>query len=157
MRTNSAEQTRQVGERFARTLASGDVVALAGELGAGKTCFVQGMARSAGVSLRAFVRSPSFTILNQYDGERFTLYHLDFYRIPHRAALDDMGLEEYFDGNGVTVVEWADMFPHALPARALWVRFSIVDEHSRDIDLPEMPAEKESADIPTGKKGHGGI
>lgn len=135
MKTTSPEGTRALGERFAGNLEPGAVVALEGELGAGKTCFVQGMARGLGVSKRAFVRSPSFTILNQYDGTR-TLYHLDFYRLNHEDDLGDLGLEEFFDGDGITVIEWADKFETALPDRTVHVRFGIIDENTREIEIP---------------------
>ncbi len=138
MRTTTAEATRKLGEEFARGLPAGTVVALEGELGAGKTCFVQGMARGVGVSPKAFVRSPSFTILNQYDGARLTIYHFDFYRLDAFDDLSDLGLEEFFDGSGITVVEWADKFPGALPENAMRVRFVIIDEHTRDIEMPTM-------------------
>jgi tRNA threonylcarbamoyladenosine biosynthesis protein TsaE len=135
MRTTSPDDTRALGERFAGGLKPGAVVALEGELGAGKTCFVQGMARGLGVSRKAFVRSPSFTILNQYDG-RLKLYHLDFYRLNHEDDLDDLGIEEFFDGDGITVVEWADKFETALPDRTIRVRFGIIDENTREIEIP---------------------
>ena len=134
MITTSSNETRAEGEAFAATLQQGDVVALIGELGAGKTCFVQGMARGLGVSEKAFVRSPSFTLLNQYEG-RMPLYHFDFYRLRDNDDPFDLGLDEYFDGTGVTVIEWADRFLRALPARTIYIRFAIVDEETRKITI----------------------
>ena len=98
MKSDSTEKTRELGSKLAQSLTPGSIVALEGELGAGKTCFVQGMAKGLGVSERAFVRSPSFTLLNQYDG-KITIYHFDFYRLDHVEELGDLGLEEYFDGD----------------------------------------------------------
>ena len=135
MRSSSPEITQQVGRRFAKTLKSRDVVALEGELGSGKTCFVQGVAQGLRVPPKTFVRSPSFTILNQYYGD-ITLYHLDFYRLDEHDDLDDLGLDELFDGNGITIVEWADKFRGALPRRTIRIHFAIVNEHTRDIDMP---------------------
>lgn len=132
MISKSPEQTRELGERLAKSLGAGDVVALEGELGSGKTCFVQGMAKGLGVSKDAFVRSPSFTLLNQYEG-RIPLYHLDFYRLNHAEDLGDLGLEEYFDGKGVTVIEWAHKFIQSLPKRTIHVHFEIIDENTREI------------------------
>lgn len=135
MKSKSPEHTRGIAARFADSLKKGDVVALEGELGSGKTCFVQGIARGLGVSESAFVRSPSFTLLNEYFG-RLPLYHFDFYRLHAAAELGDLGLEEYFDGDGVTVIEWADKFLGSLPPRTIHVHFSIVDENTREIEIP---------------------
>jgi tRNA threonylcarbamoyladenosine biosynthesis protein TsaE len=135
LKSTSPEKTREVAARFAGALKPGDVVALEGELGSGKTCFVQGLARGLGVSEKAFVRSPSFTLLNEYEG-KVPLYHFDFYRLFVAEDLGDLGLEEYFDGDGVTVVEWADKFLGSLPDRTIHIRFKIVDENIREIDIP---------------------
>jgi len=134
MISTSPEQTRELGEKLAKNLKPGDVVALEGELGSGKTCFVQGMAKGLGVSQKAFVRSPSFTLLNQYEG-RIPLYHLDFYRLNHVEDLGDLGLEEYFDSHGVTVIEWAHKFIESLPKRTIHVHFEIIDENTREINV----------------------
>ena len=133
MKSDSTEKTRELGSKLAQSLTPGSIVALEGELGAGKTCFVQGMAKGLGVSERAFVRSPSFTLLNQYDG-KITIYHFDFYRLDHVEELGDLGLEEYFDGDGVTVIEWADKFPSALPNKTIHVHFKIIDENTREVE-----------------------
>jgi tRNA threonylcarbamoyladenosine biosynthesis protein TsaE len=135
LKSTSPEKTREAAARFASKLKEGDVVALEGELGSGKTCFVQGLARGLGVSEKAFVRSPSFTLLNEYKGN-LPLYHFDFYRLFAAEDLGDLGLEEYFDGDGVTVVEWADKFPGSLPEKTIHIRFKIVDENIREIDIP---------------------
>lgn len=135
MTSTSPEMTKDVGRRFATLLKAGDVVALEGELGSGKTCFVQGMAQGLRVPPKTFVRSPSFTILNQYQGD-MTLNHLDFYRLDEHDDLDDLGLDELFDGDGITVVEWADKFKGALPQKTIRLHFTIVDEHTRDIVMP---------------------
>ena len=91
------------------------MLALVGELGAGKTRFVQGLASGLGVPDDVFVRSPSFILINEYRGGRMPLYHFDFYRLERSDELGDLGIEEYLDGIGVSVIEWADRFPGALP------------------------------------------
>ncbi len=133
--TSSPEETKKLAVKIAQDLKPGDVLALEGELGSGKTQFVQGLAKGLGVSENGYVRSPSFTLLNEYRG-RMPLYHFDFYRLHEPLELDDLGLEEYFDGKGVTAIEWADKFPGALPKRTMHIKFEIVDEMHRTIFLP---------------------
>ncbi len=120
--------TARLGERLGRALAAGDVVALTGELGAGKTAFVQGVARGLGV--RGAVRSPSFTIVNEHAG-RLPLVHADFYRLEEPGELDEIGFADYLARGAVVVVEWADRFPGALPAERLDVRIDIVGPRAR--------------------------
>ncbi len=132
--TSSPEETKKLAEKLVSQLKAGDVLALEGELGSGKTQFVQGLARGLGVSEDGYVRSPSFTLLNEYKG-RMPLYHFDFYRLHESLDLDDLGLEEYFDGEGITVIEWADKFPGAMPARTVHIKFEIIDENRRSIEM----------------------
>ena len=132
--STSSDETKQLAAQLASGLNPGDVLALEGDLGSGKTQFVQGLARALGVPENGYVRSPSFTLLNEYRG-RFPLYHFDFYRLHEPSALDDLGLEEYFDGHGITVIEWADRFPGALPERTIHIHFEIVDENRREINI----------------------
>lgn len=132
-RSRSPEETYGMASDFASKLKPGDVIALVGELGAGKTRFVQGLAHGLGVSDSAYVRSPSFTLMNEYDGGRLTLYHFDFYRLVEPDELGDLGLDEYFFGDGVTVVEWADRFPGSMPKKARTIEFCIKGENERDI------------------------
>ena len=134
-RTTSPDETFALAREFAGRLRVGDIVALDGELGAGKTLFVQGLAAGMGVPGEVFVRSPSFALLNEYRGGRLPLYHLDFYRLERAAEIWDLGLEEYLDGDGVCIIEWADRFPGALPGRTRHIRFRIVDEVTRTIDF----------------------
>jgi tRNA threonylcarbamoyladenosine biosynthesis protein TsaE len=134
-RSRSPEETYEIASDFAERLKPGDVLALVGELGAGKTRFVQGLAHGLGVSDSTYVRSPSFTLMNEYDGGRLTLYHFDFYRLAEPDELGDLGLDEYFYGDGVTVVEWADRFPGSMPKRARTIEFGIAGENERDISF----------------------
>lgn len=135
MISHSVEETQKLAVDIASRLKRSDVVALVGDLGAGKTAFVQGLAKGLGVPEDAYVRSPTFTLIAEYPG-RLPLYHLDLYRLRDPRELDGLGLEEYFDGNGVTVVEWADRFPNILPTQAQTIHFTIIDEHTREIVVP---------------------
>ncbi len=133
--TKSPDETFELAAKFAQRLKRGDVLALVGELGAGKTRFVQGLAAGLGVPDGVFVRSPTFALINEYRGGRMPLYHFDFYRLGRESELGDLGLAEYMDGDGATVVEWADRFPGALPGRAKKIEFSIMDEKTRKIEF----------------------
>src|SRR5215475_5424614 len=106
--SKSRDDTMRLGEVIGRQLHAGDVVGLAGELGAGKTAFVQGLALGLGVA--GAVKSPSFTIVNEHAGP-IPLFHVDFYRLEHAAELINIGFDDYFARGGVVVVEWADRFP----------------------------------------------
>lgn len=130
--SRSPAETRRIGERIGRALAAGDVVALVGELGAGKTALVQGIARGLGVGER--VASPSFTIVNEHAG-RVPLFHADFYRLQSIDELDAIGFDDYFGRGGVVVVEWADRFPTALPRERLDVRIDTTGARTRKLTL----------------------
>jgi len=130
--SHAPEETEAAGARLAAQLGPGDVVALTGELGSGKTCFIQGLARGLGVAGRA--TSPTFVLINEYRG-RLPVYHVDAYRTRSLAELQDLGLEELFDGEGVTVVEWADRLEPLLPARAVRVHLEGVGDEPRRITI----------------------
>jgi tRNA threonylcarbamoyladenosine biosynthesis protein TsaE len=134
--SRSAEETRQVGARLGARLGPGDVVACIGELGAGKTCFIQGLARGLGVT--GDVTSPTFVLVNQYRG-RLPVHHLDAYRTGSLTELADLGIEEMLHGDGVTVVEWADKLLPLLPRRTVIVTISGLGDEPREIAL-EGPA-----------------
>jgi tRNA threonylcarbamoyladenosine biosynthesis protein TsaE len=128
----SPEETQAAGERLAARLGPGAVVACIGELGAGKTCFIQGLARGLGVTSE--VTSPTFVLVNQYRG-RVPVYHLDAYRTTSLTELVDIGVEEMFHGEGVTVVEWADKLVPLLPARAVTVMITGLGDEPRRIAI----------------------
>lgn len=132
--TASAEETEAVGERLGAALGPGDVVALTGELGAGKTCFVQGLARALGVTRP--VTSPTFVMVNEYRG-RLPVHHVDAYRTASLTELLDLGLPELFDDGGVTVIEWADKVGPLLPARTIRVHLDGVGDEPRRISIGE--------------------
>jgi tRNA threonylcarbamoyladenosine biosynthesis protein TsaE len=130
--TRSEEETLAVGRELGATLAPGDVVLLAGDLGAGKTAFVRGLASGLQIDPN-HVSSPTFTIVHEYRGGRLTLYHADLYRL-ERAATEDIGLEEMGVRDGVLAIEWPDRLTHALPgARA--VNLEIIDDATRRISI----------------------
>lgn len=114
--TSSPEETAAVGEKLAPLLRAGDVICLNGDLGAGKTRFAQGVARGLGVE--GPVTSPTFTLINEYQG-RLPLFHMDVYRLGDPLELEDLGYEEYFYGDGVTLLEWAERAGKLLPAERL--------------------------------------
>lgn len=131
---NSPEETDAAGERLGVTLGPGDVVALSGELGAGKTVFTQGLVRALGVSTVA--TSPTFVLVNEYRG-RLPVHHVDAYRTESLAELLDLGLPELMDGDGVTVIEWAERLEPLLPARAVRVRIAGVGDEPREITIDD--------------------
>ncbi len=118
IKTAAADETFALGARLAKLLAPGDVICLAGDLGTGKTVLVQGIA--AGLGIDEAVTSPTFTVLNVYEGV-IPLYHFDLYRLDKPAELEDVGFYDYIGGGGVTVVEWPDKFIFALPGERLWI------------------------------------
>jgi tRNA threonylcarbamoyladenosine biosynthesis protein TsaE len=132
-----AEETQALGERLGSRLGRGDVVACIGPLGAGKTCFLQGLARGLGVT--ADVTSPTFVLVNQYRG-RVPVYHVDAYRTGSLTELVDVGLEEMLHGEGVTIVEWADKLLPLLPPRTVTATIEGLGDEPRQIDL-SGPAE----------------
>ena len=104
--SHSPAETEALGESWGRVAQSGLVIALSGDLGAGKTQLVKGLARGLGITTR--VHSPTFTLVNEYGGGRLPLFHLDLYRLETRAQILSAGVEEYLTPNGVTVIEWAE-------------------------------------------------
>ena len=116
--SHSAADTWAFAAQLAREFVPGAVVALHGDLGAGKTCLVQGLGRALGV--REPVHSPTFTLVNEYRG-RLPLHHIDLYRLHSAAEAFGLGLDEYLDGEGVTVIEWAERAASLLPARTIHV------------------------------------
>lgn len=112
--TGSVEETQDLARRIAQLLQPGDVITLEGDLGAGKTSFTQGLAQGLGIA--DVVNSPTFTIIKEYQG-RLPLYHMDVYRVGDE--MEDLGYDEYFYGEGVTVIEWASMIESILPPERL--------------------------------------
>lgn len=130
--SGNPEETFFVGRIIGENLIAGDTVALIGELGAGKTCFTQGVARGMGIPEEYKITSPSFTLINEYPG-KITLYHFDLYRLQGSQDMEDMGYDEYLFGEGVSVIEWAEKMKDVLPAETLFVSFTYLDENEREI------------------------
>lgn len=130
--TTSPEETAAAGERLGASLGPGGVVALTGDLGAGKTCFIQGLVRGLDVTTRA--TSPTFVLVNEYRG-RVPVHHVDLYRVESAAEAMDLGLDELFAGEGVTVVEWADKLGALLPDDAVRVHIDGLGDEPRRITI----------------------
>jgi tRNA threonylcarbamoyladenosine biosynthesis protein TsaE len=128
--SHSADETRAAGERLGARLEAGAVVACIGELGAGKTCFLQGLARGLGVL--SPVTSPTFVLINEYRG-RVPVHHLDAYRTESLTEVLDLGIEELMHGDGVTVIEWADKLIPILPAHTITVTIDGLGDEPRRI------------------------
>lgn len=119
------DATIALGKKIGQQLVAGNVLVLDGDLGAGKTTFTKGLA--AGLDIPDIIKSPTFTIIHEYHDGRLPLYHMDAYRLENGGA-EDLGLEEYFDGNGVSVVEWAEFVEDELPAEFLAIHFKRTDD-----------------------------
>lgn len=120
--TNSVNETKLLGKRIASVLSAGDVLCLAGDLGAGKTSFSQGVAQ--GLEIKRYITSPTFNIIKEYDDGRLPLYHFDVYRLDCPEQLYDLGYEDYFYGDGITLIEWPEKIGPILPEANLWVDFA---------------------------------
>lgn len=128
-------QTQRLGEKLAAQLRPGDVLLLDGDLGAGKTTFTKGLAK--GLGIKRNIKSPTFTIIREYQEGRIPLYHMDVYRLEVGGS-DELGLDEYFNGDGVSVVEWSKFAENELPDNYLRIKFTRqdqVDDHHREIEL----------------------
>jgi len=141
--SSSPAETQAAGERLGARLEAGAVVACVGELGAGKTCFLQGLARGLGV--RSAVTSPTFVLVNEYVG-RLRVHHLDAYRTDTLSELIDIGIEEFMYGDGVTVIEWADKLLPLLPPSTITVTITGLGDEPRRIviEAPECIAGADS-------------
>ncbi len=127
---NNSNETIALGERMAAYLRPGDVVVLNGDLGAGKTTFTKGIAK--GLGIKEIIKSPTFTIIHEYQDGRIPLYHMDAYRLENGGA-EYLGLDEYFDGDGVSVVEWAQFAEDELPDEFLAITFKRTDDENKRI------------------------
>ncbi len=131
--TSLPGETQQLGKFLGEAVTGSTVILLSGELGAGKTCFTQGIARGLAISAREPVVSPSYTLMNHYHG-RFDLYHFDLYRLSHSEELVDLGFDEYAHGEGVTVVEWAERIPDQ-NLEGLYVRLTYGGDDNRTLEF----------------------
>jgi tRNA threonylcarbamoyladenosine biosynthesis protein TsaE len=129
--SKSAEETIAAGQTCSRDARRGDVIALRGDLGAGKTQFVKGFV--AGLGSRSEVTSPTFVLVHEYPDGRLPVYHFDFYRVESPEALSRLGFDDYISGDGVCLIEWADRYSDLIPRDAKWVSFELRDENTRVI------------------------
>lgn len=127
---HSADQTMAIGEKLAAYLAPQDLILLDGDLGAGKTTFTKGLAKGLGITRP--IKSPTFTIIREYQDGRIPLYHMDVYRLEEGGG-DDLGLEEYFNGDGVNVVEWSKFVSDELPDDYLRIIFRRDDSEGDNV------------------------
>ncbi len=130
--TNSPEETERLGEALGKRLSGGEIIAYLGDLGAGKTAFTRGLARGLGISQR--VSSPTYTIVNEYEGGRVPLFHFDMYRLSDADELFDIGWEDYLLRGGVCAVEWSEKVLPAMEG-AIFVSIEKSSENSRKITL----------------------
>lgn len=154
---SSPEHMTEIAMALGRLCRAGDVIALIGDLGAGKTVFVQGLARGLSVPHSVAVTSPTFTLVNEYPGGRHTLYHVDLYRLSSESELEDVGLDELYRQDAVVAVEWFDRFPAAAPAEYLEVRIAEVRTHqdgesSRRLEI--LPHGRRAAALEAAWRAH---
>jgi tRNA threonylcarbamoyladenosine biosynthesis protein TsaE len=142
--SRSPSETFELGRRLAGGFRGGEVLALDGDLGAGKTQFVKGIA--AGLGHLCEVTSPTFTLIHEYTGGRLPLFHFDFYRIESEDEAIRAGLDDYLGGSGVVVIEWAGKFPALMPRHTRWIRFRATESDTREIE--ESANERGSAEEP---------
>ncbi|MCX7847830.1 MAG: tRNA (adenosine(37)-N6)-threonylcarbamoyltransferase complex ATPase subunit type 1 TsaE [bacterium] len=140
LETRSPRATQRAAMRFALSLHPGDVIALSGPLGSGKTCFARGIIAALASNPDQFQGSPSFALVQEYPSPLATLCHFDFYRINSPEELLAIGWYDYLSPRHICLVEWADRFPHLLPTRSLWLRFDITGPHSRRIAVASHPS-----------------
>jgi tRNA threonylcarbamoyladenosine biosynthesis protein TsaE len=134
IKTHSSKETRKLGQELGRLIERPTTLALIGDLGGGKTAFVQGLARGLDVPGDYYITSPTFTLINEYPG-RLPLFHVDLYRLETVDDLEDIGLEELLDDRGVLAIEWADKLAGRFFAEYLSLKFETIDDTSRRISL----------------------
>jgi len=136
-RTASEEETIALGERLANTLPRKGVVLLIGNLGAGKTTLAKGIAHGRGAAEADEVSSPTFTLIHEYGGGR--VYHIDLYRLDELREVATLGLDEIFEREAVTLVEWGERFPQLMPKRRIEIHLRASDDDEREIEVRSLP------------------
>jgi len=134
IQTKRTAETIRIGKNIGRGLLPGDVVALVGELGAGKTQFIKGLAAGVGIGNPTYISSPSFTLINEYPG-KITFYHIDLFRLGREKEAEELGLEDYFQGKGITAIEWADKIPSFLPKELLLIHIAHTGKKTRSLEI----------------------
>ena len=134
IQSKSTSETIRLGRSIGSRLRAGDVVALMGELGAGKTQLIKGLATGAGVGKPTYVSSPSFTLINEYPG-RVPFYHIDLFRLESQKEAEGLGLEDYLHAGGITAIEWADKIPSLLPEEMLSIHIVYTGKKTRSVEI----------------------
>lgn len=130
------QETKEIAASLAKMLNGGDVVLLEGNLGAGKTTFTKGLAE--GLGIKRVIKSPTYTLIREYDEGRVPLYHMDVYRLEETGGTD-LGLEEYFEGEGISVIEWATFIPEDIPEQHLEIRLKPSGEELMEREITFIP------------------
>ena len=123
-KTENPEETQTLGEKLGKTLKQGDVIALVGDLGTGKTCLTQGLARGVGIAADEVVNSPSYILINEYNGA-IPIYHIDLYRLENSEEIAELGLSEYMEGDGICIIEWAERMADSLPDTCIKIHITL--------------------------------
>ena len=129
--TESPRETQALGEKLGQTLKQGDVIALIGDLGTGKTCLTQGIARGVGIAPNEIVSSPSYILINEYNGA-IPIYHIDLYRLENSEEIAELGLSEYVEGDGICIIEWAERMADALPDTCIKIHITVEETNISD-------------------------
>ena len=124
--SESPAETQALGEKLGKTLKQGDVIALVGDLGTGKTCLTQGIARGVGIAADEIVNSPSYILINEYNGA-IPIYHIDLYRLENSEEIADLGLSEYMESDGICIIEWAERMTDTLPDTCIKICITLAD------------------------------
>lgn len=132
-KSESPEETQSLGKKIGKTLQQGDVIALIGDLGTGKTCLTQGIARGAGIAPDEIVSSPSYILINEYNG-KVPIYHIDLYRLENSEQIAELGLSEYVEGDGICIIEWAERMAEALPDTCIKIRITLTSGNTAHTD-----------------------
>jgi tRNA threonylcarbamoyladenosine biosynthesis protein TsaE len=132
--TNSEEETANAANLFSSQLTGNEVIAINGELGAGKTFFIRHMLKNFGITN---VSSPTFSLVNEYNG-KFRINHFDFYRINKIEELYDIGFDEYINDSSLTIIEWAELFPEILPLRYIEISIKVIGDFKREITINKL-------------------
>lgn len=131
--SKSPEQTEEIGEKIGKLLKKKDIIALSGDLGAGKTAFTRGVARGVGFTGR--VTSPTFAIVNEYMSENDMIYHFDMYRITNSEELYNIGFDDYLNSDGILIIEWSENVLEALPKEIIFIDIKNIDENTRKLTV----------------------
>ncbi len=132
--TRTVSETEKLAENFSKQLSPNGILLLIGDLGAGKTAFVRGLAKGLKISDPSKIHSPTFTLINEYAGKT-PLFHVDLYRLNSKTEIENLGLEDYFDRNGIIAIEWADRAINYWPKDAIEVRFELISLNERKISM----------------------